>query len=140
MTHQFGGIWTKKKLEILESYLSAYCLALKNQSFTLHYADAFAGTGKIKNHKNPHYEPTLFSIPIDDLRGSVVTALEVKPGFHQYHFNDINPQHVAALREIKKQHPQKNITLSDRDANEFVALIVIPATLTAHSESLAVSG
>lgn len=45
MPHKFGGIWTQKKVEVLEHYLSFYVQALKNQNFNLHYADAFAGTG-----------------------------------------------------------------------------------------------
>lgn len=45
MRHEFGGIWTRKKLMVLEAYLKFYVTALKNQGFTVHYVDAFAGTG-----------------------------------------------------------------------------------------------
>lgn len=45
MTHEFGGIWTREKLGLLQAYLQFYVNALKHQPFTLHYADAFAGTG-----------------------------------------------------------------------------------------------
>ena len=44
-TSDFGGDWTIQKLEILEDYLNAYTTALKNQSFSLMYIDAFAGAG-----------------------------------------------------------------------------------------------
>jgi len=40
MDHEFGGIWTRQKLDILKKYLGFYTLALKNQPFTLHYVDA----------------------------------------------------------------------------------------------------
>lgn len=45
MKHTFGGLWTQEKLQVLEKYLQFYATALKNQPFTLHYVDAFAGTG-----------------------------------------------------------------------------------------------
>ena len=41
----FGGEWTKEKLKVIGSYLSAYTTALKNQPFSKLYIDAFAGTG-----------------------------------------------------------------------------------------------
>lgn len=42
--NRFGGYWTRQKLQCLDDYLGAYLLALKNQSFTKGYIDAFAGT------------------------------------------------------------------------------------------------
>jgi three-Cys-motif partner protein len=41
----FGGEWTESKLRSVSSYLEQYQTALKNQSFTTWYVDAFAGTG-----------------------------------------------------------------------------------------------
>lgn len=40
----FGGSWTDEKLERVRKYLAAYVIALKHQSFELHYVDAFAGS------------------------------------------------------------------------------------------------
>ncbi len=120
MTHEFGGPWTQKKLEILQDYLLAYCTALKNKGLTLHYADAFAGTGSIRNYKQKEGEQSLFPFPLEDLKGSVVTALETRPSFHRYHFNDLNQDHVDALEKLKAQHSRKSITVSSADANEFV--------------------
>lgn len=116
MIHKFGGHWTRVKLEILKEYLIFYSSALKGQPFTLHYADAFAGTGSIQPHKTS--EEQLF--PLEDLKGSVLTALETEPGFRHYHFNDINPDHIDALHEIKDNHPHKHISITKLDANEFV--------------------
>ena len=117
MTHKFGGIWTRKKLEILEKYLGFYATALKNQAFTLHYVDAFAGTGK---HTFVDEDNDALLIPLEDFKGSVLTALEVEPGFHQYHFNDMNPEHVRELEKIKAEYPHRNIKITERDANQFV--------------------
>ncbi len=42
---KFGGPWSLLKLEVVESYLKAFCTALKQQRFDLVYIDAFAGSG-----------------------------------------------------------------------------------------------
>jgi hypothetical protein len=117
MAHKFGGIWTQKKLEILEQYLSFYAQALKNQGFCLHYVDAFAGTGSHNPEVNDVQSPL---IPCEDLRGSVVTALTTSPAFHHYHFNDIDPEHIVALGKIRDEYPQCKINITQLDANDFV--------------------
>ena len=104
--HEFGGIWTRKKLSVLEAYLKFYVTALKNLPFNLHYADAFAGTG---THTPVSEEDQELLVPHEDFRGSVLTALEVTPGFHQFHFNDLNPTHVSELQAIKTIYPNKLI-------------------------------
>ncbi|MDP2126625.1 MAG: three-Cys-motif partner protein TcmP [Pseudohongiella sp.] len=117
MKHKFGGPWTRKKLEVLEDYLGFYAKALKNQPFVLHYADAYAGTG---SHVPIDDDTQASLVPYDDFKGSVLTALGVEPGFHQYHFNDLNRDHVAELERIREEHPQKQIHIHMQDANQFV--------------------
>lgn len=117
MKHEFGGVWTRKKLSVLEAYLRFYVTALKTSPFTLHYADAFAGTG---SHDPVIEDGQELLIPYEDFRGSVLTALGVSPGFHQFHFNDLNPAHVAELHAIKAANPGKDIHIYQTDANEFV--------------------
>lgn len=117
MEHKFGGLWTQKKLAVLEAYLQSYTTALKGKGFRLHYADAFAGTGK---HEPVKIEGQELLMPLENLRGSVTTALEINPGFHQYHFNDLNPEHVGELRRIRAQYTDKNIFITEKDANAFV--------------------
>ena len=117
MKHTFGGLWTQEKLQVLEKYLQFYTTALKNQPFTLHYVDAFAGTGshdpKVKSSQGE-------IIPLEDFRGSVTTALNIEPGFHHYHFNDLNPDHIRELQALKLKYPNKNIHITEKDANSFV--------------------
>lgn len=117
MAHEFGGIWTRKKLEVLEAYLKFYVTALKKQPFTLHYADAFAGTG---SHDPIMVDGQQLLVPYEDFKGSVLTALDVEPGFHRFHFNDLNPEHVSELRSLQRQYPHKNIRIYEQDANQFV--------------------
>jgi len=117
MKHTFGGLWTRKKLEVLEKYLKFYTTALKNMHLNLHYVDAFAGTGS----QDPKViESQGEIIPSEDFHGSVKTALEIEPGFNHYHFNDLNPDHIKELESIQLEHPSKNIHITQRDANLFV--------------------
>ncbi len=115
--HEFGGIWTRKKLSVLEAYLKFYVTALKNLPFSLHYADAFAGTG---THAPAADEDQELLVPYEDFRGSVLTALEVSPGFNQFHFNDLNPTHVSELQNIQDVYPDKQIHIYEQNANQFV--------------------
>lgn len=116
--HKFGGLWTRKKLEILEKYIAFYSQALKNTPFTLHYADAFAGTGShIPDETDTGQESWISQ---DALEGSVKTALAVEPGFHHYHFNDLNVEHVTQLEALARGFSGKNIHITQLDANVFV--------------------
>ena len=115
--HRFGGLWTRKKLEVLRDYLQFYVTALKNKQFTLHYVDAFAGTGSQALKLIDGQE---LLIPEDDLKGSAITALEVNPVFDLYHFNDLDPQHIRELEEIKADYPDARIDITMEDANAFV--------------------
>ena len=117
MEHRFGGLWTREKLAVLEKYLQFYAKALQGQPFTLHYVDAFAGTGS-QDPKLVDAQEVM--IPFEDLKGSVTTALEVEPGFDHYHFNDMDQSHIEALLEIKSQYKRKSIKITKSDANSFV--------------------
>ena len=72
--HAFGGEWTRIKLDKLESYLNIYTTALKYQPFTLHYVDAFAGTGQ-RDDEETNSDSLL---ELEALKGSVRRALECK--------------------------------------------------------------
>ena len=117
MKHSFGGLWTRKKLEVLEKYLEFYSTALKNMPFILHYVDAFAGTGTQDTKVTEDQEEML---PLEDFQGSVRTALDVNPGFQQYHFNDLNPEHISSLEKIRQKYTHKTIHITQKDANVFV--------------------
>ena len=66
----FGGNWTKRKLDILESYMDAYTTALKKQGFRLMYIDAFAGEGRIGLRDDDD--------GVQFLSGSVTRALKIE--------------------------------------------------------------
>ena len=66
---RFGGEWTGSKLKILQAYLETYTTLMKNQGFTLHYVDAFAGSGSVKIAEDADGS--------DFLNGSVQIALDI---------------------------------------------------------------
>jgi three-Cys-motif partner protein len=128
-SHEFGGDWTTKKLKALEKYLSSYTTALKNQPFTTHYIDAFAGTGTRKKRETV-IEPSsqaLFSELASSaatqlLDGSARLALQTKPPFSRYVFIDRDPDHCASLDSLKTEFPAlaRAITVRCGDANEEI--------------------
>jgi len=75
----FGGNWTLDKLRILGKYLDEYTTALKNQSFSLIYIDAFAGSGRFSlRHQAEPSGPDLFDETIgQDPAGVASTRQEV---------------------------------------------------------------
>ncbi len=118
MSHQFGGLWTRTKLEILSKYLVFYSTALKNQRFSLHYADAFAGTGSHIPSSIDEEQPQL--IDNEALEGSVRAALSINPSFDNYHFNDLNPEHIEQLHDLTREFSECNIHITQKDGNIFI--------------------
>jgi len=123
----FGGDWTEQKLVILEKYLAAYNTALKKQSFTRVYVDAFAGTGYRENRQKEFgvddlFEETRQDEPQRFLKGSAKRALEVKPPFDKYIFVESDPGNVEALERLRQEHEDKAaiIDIVQDDANNFV--------------------
>jgi three-Cys-motif partner protein len=123
----FGGSWTEQKLEILSKYLHEYNKALKYQSFTRVYVDAFAGTGYRQQRQKEFNLPELFDDvhqdePQEFLKGSAKLALEVEPSFHRYIFVESDPTKTAELEKLKREHPSKasQVEIITADANEYV--------------------
>ncbi len=110
----FGGPWTLKKLDILESYLDAYTTALKNQSFELMYIDAFAGTGRIVL---PDHD--------DDARSFVSGSAERAVGiadkpFDRLIFVERDRDRCQKLDALRGAHPDRKIRIVNSDANDFL--------------------
>ena len=106
---KFGGQWTKDKLEALDSYVTFYLTALKNQNFYKVYIDCFAGCGNI-------------TLPSgEEIVGSVNIVLNNNLKFDEYIFIEKMKSNYFKLEEIKKQHPELNIKIINADCN-----IVLP--------------
>lgn len=118
MAKPFGAEHTQIKLGALFSYLPAYTTALSNRAFTLHYVDAFAGTGKCTIRVGGREK----TIP-----GSAWLALECKPPFHKLFFIERDPRKVQELQALVANPPfaGRDCTIQRGDANKL-----LPAYLT----------
>ena len=113
-SQQFGGAWTQEKLGILRNYLNEYTTALKNQPFTLHYVDAFAGAGAIEAQGDAD--------GIELLLGSPKVALEIenKP-FDRLIFIEINQDKADFLRTMITQgNNADRAQVIIEDANQYL--------------------
>ena len=110
--NQFGGDWTKRKLNILSRYLNAFTTALKRMPFELYYIDAFAGCGKIRTRgKKGDFS--------NFVKGSAQIALEVddKPFDHLIYI-EMNRERFLQLKDMKGQNSHRSITLHHGEAND----------------------
>ena len=125
---QYGGPWTLLKLDILKRYLNSYTTALKNQSFTLIYIDAFAGSGKVDIGPNDERreKPTLLLEENADYKnpvsGSAKIALEImdKP-FDQLIFIEKDTKRCEELQKMKEVYEKRDIQIFKGDANDEIS-------------------
>lgn len=115
----FGGEHTRRKLDVVAKYLSAYVNVMKKQNFRLFYVDGFAGSGASasKSELQKAEDPTLFPSG-DVLEGSPIRALGIDPPFDQYVFIDKDEENVRALSGLGEQFPDRKIEILHGDANE----------------------
>ena len=108
----FGGPWTEEKLRILERYLDFYTTALKRLPFRLLYIDAFAGSGDIQTTED---DAQNFII------GSTHRAINIsnKP-FDKLIFVERNENRYADLKNIRSKFPDRDIEVTNADANSFL--------------------
>lgn len=105
--HKFGAEHTQEKLQALRDYLPAYTTAL-GQRFTLHYIDAFAGTGecviKIAGKE--------LTVP-----GSASIAVDCRPPFHKMVFIELSNTRAQALERLSAAAAERDISIIRDDAN-----------------------
>lgn len=121
--HEFGGQHTEIKLEIVEKYLKAYAIALRQKFSSLWYIDAFAGTGS-RTVRIEAKDGDLFDAPVpervESRRGSAKIALDIEPNFDRLIFMDQKPSHCAALEALRAAHPDRDIHVLNGDANLII--------------------
>ena len=128
MTNEFGGDWTRRKLEILESYLDRYTTVMKDNSFHLWYVDAFAGTGYVNVDSGQVLQGSLLSSEdgwdieaANVLKGSVLRAIDVdnRP-FDEFIFVDLDFGYAEELSKLRYEFKDRNIRIVSDDANRFL--------------------
>jgi len=116
---EFGSAHTERKLQAVQSYLSAFTTALKKQAFELLYIDACAGSGASTARQTRGQGRLL---DVDDITtGSAVRALQIPIPFDRYILNDPKRKNVRSLEAIVKDRFSNladRVTILQSDANE----------------------
>jgi three-Cys-motif partner protein len=123
--HHFGGPWTEIKLDAVCYYLECYTKALSQRQFDLWYVDVFAGTGDRTNGKLTggllELEPVRWVT--ETLPGSAKRAMNIRPPFKHFIFNESDNEHQKALRAIKEANKSLDIEIIGDDANAAITEI-----------------
>ena len=110
------GQWAEDKLSLLQKYLQAYNIALKDQPFKRIYIDGFAGAPISRVREKTSGADAAGALFEDEdtakaqarfIRGSPLRALECNPGFDLLRFFDLDKSRVKRLRELAKSHGNK---------------------------------
>jgi three-Cys-motif partner protein len=128
----FGGPWSLKKLDCVESYAVNYLKVMQNQAWALHYVDAFAGQGK-QQLKTSALDLGFLAEDEDEearvefLEGSAMRALKVSSqatrGFDQFIFIEASHQSKEKLAErARSEWPglADRIRVVEADANTAI--------------------
>ena len=124
-TDSYGGDATLEKLDAVERYADGFTRALKNFGFTLHYVDAFAGSGTVRVKAGAGVE--------QQVPGSAIRALEIddRP-FDRLLFVERDSANAGALREeIARRDAQARAEVVEEEANgrlsDFASWLGAPA-------------
>lgn len=113
--NQFGGNWTKLKIEILVEYAKAYLNIMKNRKFyKLMYFDGFAGSGFIVKERR---------IDVDITVGAAIRIIEIENprSFDSYYFVEKDPVNFKLLEDsTKRKFPLKEIHTVCEDCNRKI--------------------
>jgi len=109
------GYWSEVKLEIVRDYAKAYSTVLSKQgAIQAHlYIDAFAGAGVNVSRATGDFIP-----------GSPLNALNVEPGFTEYHFIDLDGGRADSLRRLAAD--RTDVFVSEGDCNKVLLEEVSP--------------
>jgi three-Cys-motif partner protein len=113
--NNFGGDWTKIKIEILVEYAKAYLAIMKNRSFfNLMYFDGFAGSGFIVKDKK---------VDVDVTVGAARRIIEISDPrpFDSYYFVEKDLKNFKLLeKSTKDAFPKKKIHTVCEDCNKKI--------------------
>jgi three-Cys-motif partner protein len=111
MANQFGGKWTKDKIETFVKYTKAYLEIMKDRTyFSLIYFDGFAGSGAIMQDGNDY----------DLLEGVAKQVLDIDQPriFDIYYFVEKDQNNQVTLEAmVKSKYPDRNAFVVCNDCN-----------------------
>jgi len=102
--------WSRRKLEYLQSYISAYCRAAKRASGRF-YIDGFAGPGRLPDEETGEM-----------VDGSPLIALSAEPRFSMCHLIEMDEVTCERLRENTQGHEKTHVW--NRDCNELIPTLL----------------
>jgi three-Cys-motif partner protein len=113
--NNFGGDWTKIKIEILVEYARAYLTIMKDRGFfKLMYFDGFAGSGFIEKNRSFGVEITVGAAR------RIIEIVNPRP-FDIYYFVEKNAKNFSLLEEnTKKAFPKRKIHTICEDCNKKI--------------------
>ncbi len=137
----FGGEWTKEKLSIIDNYLGAYSIALKNQRVKKVYIDGFAGSGKTElksknaNENNDYFfqinENTPAQKDNDYLTIDGSALLSLKYNFDEYYFLELDTKRIEKLKEniqLSYSHKMEKVHFINGDCNQTLPNVLKKTT------------
>lgn len=107
------GPWSEIKLDILRDYAAPYSMILKSNGFRHGYIDAFSGPGLHVRKAGG-----------EEVMGSPLVALGVKPPFDEYHFIDLDGEKLDFLKNQVGNRP--DVTFYKADSNKVMLESVLP--------------
>lgn len=120
--NQFGGDWTKIKIEILVEYAKAYLTIMstyaKRFDWKLLYFDGFAGSGEIIKVID---DKTTLYYDVDFIVGAAVRIIQIENpiSFDEYYFVEKQEKNYKELvQKTKSAFPRKKIFISQEDCNK----------------------
>lgn len=120
------GPWSEIKLDILRDYAAPYSTILKSHGFHHGYIDAFSGSG-LHTRKSGG----------EEVLGSPLVALGVKPPFEEYHFINLDGEKVNFLKGYVGSRP--DVTFYNADSNQVMLESVLPRfSYAKHTRALCV--
>jgi len=127
--NQFGGDWTKAKIEILVEYAKAYLVVMHGRNkinierygeryqFKLMYFDGFAGSGEIIRNNDSVEDGSNVETTIGAARR--IIEIETPIPFDRYYFVEKDTDNYTLLEErTKLAFPGKKINTFQGDCNE----------------------
>jgi three-Cys-motif partner protein len=120
--NQFGGNWTKIKIEILVEYASAYLEIMnvhaKKYNWKLLYFDGFAGSGEIAKIIDDKLTGT-YEINLTIGASRRIVEIDQPRSFDEYYFVEKDEKKLKELsKNTKEIFPKKKIHLTNDDCNK----------------------
>ena len=105
------GPWSINKLDIVHKYATAYGEIINGRRLRPIYIDGFAGSGHNVERATG-----------ETIEGSPLRVLDVKPGFEEYHFIDVDADKLDELKSATRG--RSNVFFYNEDANQALLRII----------------